>query len=82
MLYDDNASDMIKSMTDTSISILSDKNLDIITHHVEGSNNLEKNLKCIILGDIVSIYLADLSGTDPVTEKPIREVRDRANMSP
>ena len=81
MLYDDNASDMIKSMTDTSISILSDKNLDIITHHVEGSSNLEKNLKCIILGDMVSIYLAYLSGTDPVTEKPLREVRDRANTS-
>lgn len=82
ILYDDNASEMIKSMADMSISILSDKKLDTITHHVKGSSNLEKNLKCMILGDMVSIYLAGLSGTDPVTEKPLREVRDRADMSP
>lgn len=79
ILYDDDASEMVKGMTDTSIDILSDKKLSIITHHVEGSTNLEKNLKCIILGDIVSIFLADLSGADPVTDKPLREVRDRAD---
>lgn len=81
ILYDDDASKMVKSMTDTSIGILSDKKLSIITHHVEGSSNLEKNLKCIILGDLVSMFLADLSGTDPVTDQPLREVRDRADMS-
>jgi glucose/mannose-6-phosphate isomerase len=81
ILYDDNASKMVKSMTDTSIGILSDKKLSIITNHVEGSSNLEKNLKCIILGDVVSIFLADLSGTDPVTDQPLREVRDRADLS-
>jgi len=80
VLYDDNASKMVKSMTDTSIGILLDKNLDIVTYHVEGTSNLEKNLKCIILGDIVSICLADLRSTDPTTEKPLRDVRDRADM--
>ena len=45
ILYDDNASKMVKSMTDTSIGIMSDKKLSIITHHVEGTTNLEKNLK-------------------------------------
>jgi glucose/mannose-6-phosphate isomerase len=81
IMYDDNASKMVKSMTDTSIGIMSDKKLSIITHHVEGTTNLEKNLKCIILGDMVSIFLADISGNDPVTDKPLREVRDRADMS-
>jgi glucose/mannose-6-phosphate isomerase len=82
VLYDDNASKMMKSMIDTSIDILMDKNLDTIVLHVEGTGNLEKNLKCIILGDIVSLYLADLRSTDPTTEKPLRDVRDRADVPP
>ncbi len=79
VLYDDGASGMVKGMTDTLIEILSDSNLQIITHHVNGSSNLEKNLKSIILGDIVSILLADLLSTDPATEKPLREARERAS---
>lgn len=81
VLYDDNASEMVKGMTDTLLSILTDKGLKIITHHVEGSSNLEKNLKCIILGDLVSIFLADISGIDPMTDKPLRDVRDRVETS-
>lgn len=81
VLYDDNSSDMIKGMTDTVLGILADRNLEIIIHHIEGESNLEKNLKCIMLGDLVSIFLADISGTDPVTDKPLRDVRDRAETS-
>jgi hypothetical protein len=61
-------------MTDTSIGILEDKELNLASYHVKGSCNLEKNLKCIILGDFVSLKLADLRKTDPETDVPVKEV--------
>ncbi|MDR1691187.1 MAG: SIS domain-containing protein [Candidatus Methanoplasma sp.] len=76
ILYDDNASNIIKCMTDTSIGILEDKKLDIVSYHVSGASNLEKNLKCIILGDFVSIRLAHLRETDPVADIPVKEVNE------
>ncbi|MDR0508217.1 MAG: bifunctional phosphoglucose/phosphomannose isomerase [Candidatus Methanoplasma sp.] len=74
ILYDDDASDIIRCMTDTSIGILRDKKLKIILYHVKGSCNLEKNLKCIIVGDFVSLQLAHLRKTDPVADVPVEEV--------
>jgi len=74
ILYDDDASNIIKCMTDTSIGILKDKKLKIISYHVKGSCNLEKNLKCVILGDFVSLQLAHLRKTDPVADIPVEEV--------
>ncbi|MDR2846608.1 MAG: hypothetical protein LBV63_04935, partial [Candidatus Methanoplasma sp.] len=79
ILYDDDASDVIKCMTDTSIDILQDKELKLVSYHVSGSNNLEKNLKCIMLGDLVSLQLAHLRSTDPGTDKPVREVNRLVN---
>jgi glucose/mannose-6-phosphate isomerase len=74
ILYDDDASDSIKCMTDTSIGMLQDKKLKLVAYHVTGSSNLEKNLKCIILGDFVSLHLAHLRNTDPVADIPVEEV--------
>jgi len=58
VLYDEDASKTMKHMTDTSIDILQDKQLKLVSYHVNGSSSLEKNLKCIILGDLVSLQLA------------------------
>lgn len=74
ILYDDDASKVIKCMTDTSIGILLDRKLQLVSYHVTGSGNLEKNLKCIILGDFVSLQLAHLRNTDPVDDDPVEEV--------
>jgi glucose/mannose-6-phosphate isomerase len=74
ILYDDDASDSIKCMADTSIEMLEDKKLKLISYHVTGSCNLEKNLKCIILGDFVSLQLAHLRKTDPVADISVKEV--------
>lgn len=74
ILYDDDASEIIKCMTDTSIGILEDSNLNLVSYHVSGSNSLEKNLKCIILGDFVSLNLAQLRSTDPCADRPVRDV--------
>lgn len=76
ILYDDDASNIIKCMTDTSIGILMDRKLKIVSYHVKGSCNLEKNLKCIILGDFVSLQLAHLRQTDPGADIPVEEVNN------
>jgi glucose/mannose-6-phosphate isomerase len=73
ILCDDDASEMVKCMTNTSISTLEDS-LNIVSYHVSGSNNLEKNLKCVILGDLVSLKLADLRNTDPCIDRPVKDV--------
>jgi glucose/mannose-6-phosphate isomerase len=80
ILYDDNASGIIRYMTDASIGILEDKDLKIVSYHVTGSCNLEKNLKCIILGDFVSLQLAHLRNTDPAAAGPVEEVNSLVNM--
>lgn len=71
ILYDDDASKMVRAMMDTSIDIMSDKGIKLIVYHVWGRNNLEKNLKCMILGDLVSICLAKSNSTDPEEDRPV-----------
>jgi glucose/mannose-6-phosphate isomerase len=74
ILYDDGASGIIRCMMDTTIGITQDRKLKIVSYHVKGSCNLEKNLKCIILGDFVSLQLAYLRKTDPYADIPVEEV--------
>ena len=76
ILYDDDASAIIKHMTDTSIGILQDNGLNPMFYHVKGSSNIEKNLKCILLGDFVSLQLAYLRRTDPVIDTPVEDTND------
>jgi glucose/mannose-6-phosphate isomerase len=80
ILYDDDASEIMKCMTDTSIGILEDTDLELVSYHVGGSCNLEKNLKCIMLGDFVSLQLAHLRETDPVADAPVEEVNSSVVM--
>jgi len=75
VLYDDNASNVVRWMIDAASDVLRDRKIKTVTYHIGGSNNLEKNLKCIILGDLVSVYLADLIGSNSI-EKDCREDRD------
>jgi len=68
VLYDDNASNVVRWMIDAASDVLRDRKIRTVTYHIGGSNNLEKNLKCIILGDLVSVYLADLIGSNPIAK--------------
>lgn len=60
ILYDDDASEMVRLMTDASIDILEEKKIELISYHITGSSNLDRNLNCIQLGDFVSCCLAHL----------------------
>ena len=74
ILYDDNAAKEIKEMANTSVGMLDDKKLKTISYRVTGTSNLEKNLKCIMLGDFVSLRLARLRNTDPAADTPVEDV--------
>lgn len=76
ILYDDDASTMVRCMTDASIEILESRNLNLISYHVSGKNNLEKNLKCSLLGDFVSLKLADYCEADPTENTSVRSVNN------
>ena len=78
ILYDSDATEIVRQMTDTSIGILRDRGLRPISYNVNGSSNLEKNLKCILLGDLVSLQLAYLRETDPEGDDPVEEVNHLA----
>ena len=77
ILYDDNATEMLKYMTDTSLAMLMDRGLEVCLYHVEGVNALEKCLRCILLGDFVSLYLAFLGKADPTENEVIVEIQEQ-----
>lgn len=63
ILYDDDASTMVRHMTDASINILEEKKIELISYHISGEGNMDRNLNCMLLGDFVSCYLAHLYST-------------------
>ena len=65
ILCDDDSMDVLKYMTETLAGVLESNGVQPYEFKVKGSNDLEKNLVSIILGDIVSIYLARLKGVYP-----------------
>lgn len=75
ILYDDGASGTLKSMIEASMKVVGDKEIRFTVHHFNGDSNLEKNLRCIILGDFVSLYLADLYGVDPASDDAVIDAK-------
>ncbi|MDR0334579.1 MAG: bifunctional phosphoglucose/phosphomannose isomerase [Methanomassiliicoccaceae archaeon] len=65
MLIDDDPIDVLRCMTETLSSVLVKNGIKPYEFKVKGINDLEKNLRAIILGDLVSIYLAKLKGVYP-----------------
>lgn len=60
IIYDNDAPQMVRCMLDASMSILEDGKIDMAVYHVMGESNIGKNLTCILMGDLVSLYLAHL----------------------
>lgn len=57
VLLDDGASKMLRCMAETPVDMLKDSGVDVYVHHISGGSVLEKTLKAVITGDIVSLYL-------------------------
>jgi glucose/mannose-6-phosphate isomerase len=79
VIYDDGASEVLRYMTDSTLGVLMDKGLDVQVYHVTGNSNLEKNLRCILLGDYVSLRLAQIRSTDPDQEYAVSDVREKVS---
>ena len=71
---------MMKVVVDTTMKMLIEKGIDVKIFKVRG-NNMEKNLKCIILGDLVSLYLANSGNVDPCSIVAVSKVRERISDS-
>ncbi|MFA7162075.1 MAG: SIS domain-containing protein, partial [Candidatus Methanomethylophilaceae archaeon] len=46
-------------------------------YHVRGGSNLEKNLRCILLGDYISLRLAQMRSTDPDQEYAVYDAKEK-----
>jgi len=75
VIYDDGASEVLRYMTDSTLGVLMDKGLDVQVYHVKGGSNLEKNLRCILLGDYISLRLAQMRSTDPDQEFAVYDAK-------
>jgi glucose/mannose-6-phosphate isomerase len=62
ILCDDDSTDVLKYMTETLSGVLKSSGVRPYEFKAKGSNDLEKNLISIIMGDFVSIYLARMKG--------------------
>jgi glucose/mannose-6-phosphate isomerase len=62
---DSSATARIKVRIDTTVKIIKDNLNKIIEIPVEGKSKLAKAMSLMYLGDIASVYLALLNGTDP-----------------
>jgi glucose/mannose-6-phosphate isomerase len=67
----------VKKMTLTTIQMFNEKGLDPIVVQLEGMTLLENILYGIMLGDMVSFYLARLRGIDPSPVDVIVEFKKR-----
>ena len=65
ILFDDGVSNMLRAMAETPIGMIMEKGISVYVYHINGKNILEKMLKAIIAGDLVSLFLAQMNGVDP-----------------
>jgi len=47
---------------------------------VGGSSSLEKNIKCIILGDFVSLYMAKIRCADPSNDEGVESIKEGLDL--
>lgn len=67
ILYDDDASELVRTMIDTSMDMLEQNSIRVVSYHVKGQSILEKILRCVLLGDLVSIELNRRGGDQSTT---------------
>lgn len=69
-----------KPMTDASIETLIEFGVDPLVVEIPGRTAIERCLRSIILGDYVSLYLAEMKGVDPLEVRSIRHFKEKAAL--
>jgi glucose/mannose-6-phosphate isomerase len=76
-LCEHETTDTERSMLDDSIDIMTSAGLDPETVTIWGSTVLERSLKALMLGDYVSLFLAEMNNVDPMSVAPIVKFKQR-----
>jgi glucose/mannose-6-phosphate isomerase len=76
-LYDEVTSDMVRSMMNESLDVLRAAGIEPETISISGRSVLERSLKAVMLGDYVSLFLASMSGVDPMDVGPITSFKQK-----
>ena len=79
-LYESSAPKMLKKMADASISSMKKYGQDVKVVRIRGKTPVERTLRSIMIGDYVSLYLAELKGVDPMDVQPINEFKYRLSL--
>ena len=81
ILYDESASDLMKIIMDSTIEIFRECELEPFVLPIKCKGNMEKNLKFIMTGDFVSLYLAYFRGVDPCSIHTVTKVKEHVDLS-
>ncbi|MDR0778330.1 MAG: bifunctional phosphoglucose/phosphomannose isomerase [Methanomassiliicoccaceae archaeon] len=76
-LCEHETTDTERSMLDESIDIMTSAGLDPEIVTIWGSTVLERSLKAVMLGDYVSLFLAEMNNVDPMSVAPIVKFKQR-----
>ena len=76
-LYEVSAPKAIRKMADTSISAMRGYGQDVKVVKIKGRSSLERILRAVMIGDYVSLYLAESRGVDPMDIHSIVEFKAR-----
>lgn len=76
-LYESSAHRAIRKMADASMTSLKRYGQDVQIIRIKGKTPLQRTLRAVMIGDYVSLYLADLQGVDPMDVKSINEFKSR-----
>ena len=79
-LCNDAVSDTVGPMMQESIDVLRSSGIDPEVVSIAGRSALERNLKAVMLGDYVSLFLASMNGVDPMDIGPIISFKQRLSM--
>jgi len=71
-------SDTSMVMTNASIETLMEFGVDPIVVEIPGNTAIERCLRSIILGDYVSLYLAEIKGVNPLEVRSINHFKNKA----
>jgi len=76
-LYEEDATDAMKSMANAAIETLKSFNISPIVVTIRGKTVLERSLRAVMFGDYISLYLAFMNDVDPIGVESITSFKEK-----
>ncbi len=80
-LYEEDMAPALKEVFDSAIVTMQQYGQDVKVIRVKGRSVLQKTLYAVLLGDFVSLFLAQLNGADPMEVTVIKNLKSRQNAA-